>query len=142
MPGFGKATCSSCFDGVAEMMVPRGKLTQALWQVIWLLSLGLIAQGWLEVSELGARWPVWLLSIAPLLLFLIGVARDNLHWLIWYCLLLLFYFISSVEDVFARPNNLVVVSGLIIVVLLFSACTAYLRFRGREKRAHEHAEDE
>ena len=121
-------------------MMPRGALTGRLWVIIWVLSLALIAQGALEVFELGARWPVWLLSVAPLLLFLIGVARDSLHWLIWYCLLLLFYFISAVEDTFARPQNVIVVSGLVIVVLLFSACTAYIRFRGREKRALEESD--
>ena len=122
-------------------MTPRGKLTGRLWATLWILSAGLIIQGGLEVFELGARWPVWLISIAPLLLFLIGVARDNLHWLIWYCLLLLFYFISAVEDAFARPHNSIVISGLVIVVLLFSVCTAYLRFRGREKRGNEEASE-
>jgi uncharacterized membrane protein len=122
-------------------MTPRGKLTGRLWTTLWILSAGLIIQGGLEVFELGARWPVWLISIAPLLLFLIGVARDNLHWLIWYCLLLLFYFISAVEDAFARPHNPIVMSGLVIVVLLFSVCTAYLRFRGREKRGNEEASE-
>lgn len=118
-------------------MTPRGKLTGRLWATIWLLSAGLILQGGVEVLQLGARWPVWLLSVAPLFLFLWGVARDSLHWIIWYCLLLLFYFISAVEDAFARPHNLTVLSGLVIVVLLFSTCTAYIRFRGREKRGSE-----
>ena len=122
-------------------MTPRGKLTSRLWATLWILSAGLIIQGGLEVFELGARWPIWLISISPLLLFLVGVARDNLHWLIWYCLLLLFYFISAVEDAFARPHNPIVISGLIIVVLLFSVCTAYLRFRGREKRGDEEASE-
>ena len=122
-------------------MTPRGMLTGRLWATLWILSAGLIIQGGLELFELGARWPVWLISIAPLLLFLIGVARDNLHWLIWYCLLLLFYFISAVEDAFARPHNPIVMSGLVIVVLLFSVCTAYLRFRGREKRGNEEASE-
>jgi uncharacterized membrane protein len=122
-------------------MTPRGKLTSRLWATLWILSAGLIIQGGLEVFELGARWPIWLISISPLLLFLVGVARDNLHWLIWYCLLLLFYFISAVEDAFARPHNPIVMSGLVIVVLLFSVCTAYLRFRGREKRGNEEASE-
>ena len=122
-------------------MTPRGKLTSLLWATLWILSAGLIIQGGLEVFELGARWPIWLISISPLLLFLVGVARDNLHWLIWYCLLLLFYFISAVEDAFARPHNPIVISGLVIVVLLFSVCTAYLRFRGREKRGNEEASE-
>ena len=68
----------------------RGAVTGALWLSIWVLSLALIAQGAIEVLQLGARWPVWLVSISPLLLFLVGVAHDSLQWLIWYCLLLLF----------------------------------------------------
>ena len=122
-------------------MTSRGSLTHRLWITIWLLSAALIVQGALEVFELGARWPVWLVSVAPLLLFLIGIARDSLHWMIWYCLLLLFYFIGAVEDTFARPHNATVVSGLVIVVLLFSTCTAYIRFRGREQRASSERSD-
>lgn len=119
---------------MSESSVERSALTRKLWLSLWLLSAALIAQGALEVVQLGARWPLWLASVAPIILFLFGVARDSLQWIIWYCLLLLFYFVSAVEDVFARPNDLVVVSGLVIVVLLFSVCTAYIRFRGRERR--------
>jgi len=115
-------------------MIERGVLTGWLWIALWVLSGALVLQGGLELLQLGARWPVWVLSVLPLLVFLVGVAKDNLVWLIWYCLLLLFYFISAVEDTFARPNNIIVVSGLVITVLLFCVCTAYLRFRGREKR--------
>ena len=120
---------------MSEQSVQRGSLTGNLWLSLWVLSVALICQGALEVIELGGRWPLWLASVAPIILFLFGVSRDNLQWIIWYCLLLLFYFVSAVEDVFARPNNLIVVSGLVILVLLFSVCTAYIRFRGRERRA-------
>ncbi len=119
---------------MSEPPVERSSLTRRLWLSLWGLSAALIAQGALEVVEFGARWPLWLASMAPIILFLFGVARDSLQWIIWYCLLLLFYFVSAVEDIFARPNNWVVVSGLVIVVLLFSVCTAYIRFRGRERR--------
>jgi uncharacterized membrane protein len=115
-------------------MMERGVLTRWLWIALWVLSGALVLQGGLELLQLGARWPVWVLSVLPLLVFLVGVAKDNLVWLIWYCLLLLFYFISAVEDTFARPNNIIVVSGLVIIVLLFCVCTAYLRVRGREQR--------
>ena len=120
---------------MSEQSVERGALTGHLWVSLWVLSAALIGQGALEVIELGGRWPLWLASVAPIILFLFGVSRDNLQWIIWYCLLLLFYFVSAVEDVFARPNNIVVVSGLVIIVLLFSVCTAYVRCRGRERRA-------
>ena len=126
---------------MSEQLVKRGSLTGNLWLSLWVLSVALIGQGALEVIELGGRWPLWVASVAPIILFLFGVSRDNLHWIIWYCLLLLFYFVSAVEDVFARPNNLIVVSGLIIIVLLFSVCTAYIRFRGRERRIAQAIEE-
>ena len=126
---------------MSEQLVKRGSLTGNLWLSLWVLSVALIGQGALEVIELGGRWPLWVASVAPIILFLLGVSRDNLQWIIWYCLLLLFYFVSAVEDVFARPNNLIVVSGLIIIVLLFSVCTAYIRFRGRERRIAQAIEE-
>ena len=126
---------------MSEQRVERGSLTGTLWLSLWVLSLALIGQGVLEVIELGGRWPLWLASVTPIILFLFGVSRDNLQWIIWYCLLLLFYFVSAVEDVFARPNNLLVVSGLVIIVLLFSVCAVYIRFRGRERRTALAIED-
>ena len=126
---------------MSEQLVKRGSLTGNLWLFLWVLSFALIGQGALEVIELGGRWPLWLASVTPIIFFLFGVSRDNLQWIIWYCLLLLFYFVSAVEDVFARPNNLIVVSGLIIIVLLFSVCTAYIRFRGRERRIAQAIEE-
>ena len=126
---------------MSEQLVKRGSLTGNLWLSLWVLSVALIGQGALVVIELGGRWPLWVASVAPIILFLFGVSRDNLQWIIWYCLLLLFYFVSAVEDVFARPNNLIVVSGLIIIVLLFSVCTAYIRFRGRERRIAQAIEE-
>ena len=126
---------------MSEQLVKRGSLTGNLWLSLWVLSVALIGQGALEVIELGGRWPLWVASVAPIILVLFGVSRDNLPSSIWYCLLLLFYFVSAVEDVFARPNNLIVVSGLIIIVLLFSVCTAYIRFRGRERRIAQAIEE-
>ena len=126
---------------MSEQLVKRGSLTGNLWLSLWVLSVALIGQGALEVIELGGRWPLWVASVAPIILFLFGVSRDNLQWIIWYCLLVLFYFVSAVEDVFARPNNLIAVSGLIIIVLLFSVCTAYIRFRGRERRIAQAIEE-
>ena len=126
---------------VSEQSVERGSLTGISGVSLWVLSVALIGQGALEVIELGGRWPLWVASVAPIILFLFGVSRDNLQWIIWYCLLLLFYFVSAVEDVFARPNNLIVVSGLVIIVLLFSVCTAYIRFRGRERRTAQAIEE-
>ena len=115
-------------------MKQRGQLTQNLWRTMWLLSLAYLVFRGAELFADGSGVVLWLLSIAPFSLFLIGVARDSLHWVIWFCLLLLFYFVIAVEAVFARPNNILVVAALADIVLLFSVCTAYIRFRGRELR--------
>jgi uncharacterized membrane protein len=120
-------------------MTARGQKTSALWIALWLLSAGYLGFRGGEVFAAGGGLALWLLSMAPLLLFLIGVARDSLQWIIWFCLLLLFYFVVAVEAVFARPNNLLVVGALIDLILLFSVCTAYIRYRGRELRASAQA---
>jgi uncharacterized membrane protein len=116
-------------------MTARGQLTSTLWIALWLLSAGYLTFRGGEVFAAGGGFALWLLSMAPLLLFLIGVARDSLQWIIWFCLLLLFYFVVAVEAVFARPNDLLVVGALVDLILLFSVCTAYIRYRGRELRA-------
>ena len=69
---------------MSEQPVERGSLTGNLWLSLWVLSLALIGQGVLEVIELGGRWPLWLAWVAPIILFLFGVSRDNLQWIIWY----------------------------------------------------------
>lgn len=122
--------------------MPRGQLTNALWIAFWLLTAGYICFRGGEVFAAGGGTALWLLSMAPIMLFLLGVARDSLQWMIWFCLLLLFYFVVGVEAVFARPNNIMVTGALIDLVLLFSVCTAYIRYRGRELRATSDAGDE
>ena len=69
---------------MSERSLERGSVTGYLWLSLWVLSVALIGQGALEVIELGGRWPLWLTSVAPIILFLFGVSRDNLQWIIWY----------------------------------------------------------
>ena len=61
---------------MSEQSVERGQVTGNLWLSLWVLSVALIGQGALEVIELGGRWPLWLASVAPIILFLFGVSRD------------------------------------------------------------------
>ena len=74
------------------------------------------------------------LRCLPLFLFLLCVFRDSLRLLIWYELVLLFYFISAVEAVFAYEGDWLSVAGLVLVVLQFTFCLIYIRYRGREMR--------
>ena len=57
---------------MSEQLVKRGSLTGNLWLSLWVLSVALIGQGALEVIELGGRWPLWVASVAPIILFLFG----------------------------------------------------------------------
>lgn len=113
-------------------MVKRSGKTQALWWLLWLVWIVYVGQQVIDVARFNAPWPVWLLRIAPLVLFVPGVARDNLRAVIWLCFVVLFYFISSVEALFAQPSDLVAVVGIVAVVALFISATLYIRFRGRE----------
>ena len=52
---------------MSEQLVKRGSLTGNLWLSLWVLSVALIGQGALEVIELGGRWPLWVASVAPII---------------------------------------------------------------------------
>jgi uncharacterized membrane protein len=115
-------------------MMPRTPLIRGVWILLWASWIGLCAQQVANVARFGAPWPMWLLWLLPLVLFMPGVARDNLRAVIWLCFVTLFYFVIAVEWVFAQPTAWVPVSGLVLVVLLFSASVAYIRLRGRQLR--------
>jgi len=114
-------------------MTERAALTRVLWWLLWLFWVVYVAQQVVDVARFNAPWPVWLIRILPLVLFMPGVARDNLRAMIWLCFVLLFYFVSSVELVFAQPSDPVAVTGIVAVVTLFTCATLYIRFRGRER---------
>lgn len=115
-------------------MTTRSGMTQIIWALLWLSWLALLTQQIVDVARFNAPWPMWVLRALPLVLFVPGVARDNLRALIWLCFVILFYFVSAVESVFAQPGDAVAVAGLVSVVSLFIVSVAYLRFRGRELR--------
>ncbi len=116
-------------------MMTRGPATRWVWVLLWVSWVGFCIQQVANVARFGAPWPVWLLSLLPLVLFMPGVARDNLRAVIWLCFVTLFYFVISVEWVFAQPEALVPTLGIVLIVLLFSSAVAYIRLRGRELRA-------
>ena len=60
--------------------------------------------------------------------------KDNLRSYIWLCFVCLGYFMILVQRIFAQPDNLLVISGLVAVVLLFIAAMMYVRWRARERR--------
>ena len=114
--------------------MPRGKLTASLWGLLWFCWVLFALQQVWDVARFDAPWPLWVLRLLPLILFMPGVGRDNLRSVVWLSFVLLFYFVSAVETVFAQPNDPTAVTGIVSVVLLFCIAVLYIRFRGRERR--------
>ena len=104
-------------------------------RVTWLCYWALLLQQMLDASLHQAPWFIWAVKLMPLLIFLPGMLRDNLRSYIWLCFVCLGYFLILVQRIFAQPDNLLVVSGLASVVLLFTAAMMYVRWRARELRS-------
>jgi uncharacterized membrane protein len=104
-------------------------------RVMWLSYSILLLQQALDAWEHQAPGFIWCLKLLPLLIFLPGMFRDNLRSYIWLCFVCLGYFLVLVQRIFAQPDNLLVISGLTAVVILFIAAMMYVRWRARELRA-------
>ena len=112
----------------------RGRLTLALWSVMWLTWLGFVGQQAADVERFSGTWLLIGLRGAPLLFFLCAAFTDSMRLFIWFELVLLFYFISAVEAAFAYQADVLSIAGLVLVVINFTACMLYIRYRGRELR--------
>ena len=94
-----------------------------------------VADAWVH----HAPWFIWALKLLPLLLFLPGMLKDNLRSYIWLFFVCLGYFIILVQRLFAQPGSLLATTGMVAVVILFTAAMLYVRWRARELRAaNEH----
>ena len=118
-----------------KQRVQRGALTGPMWWVMWGTWLGLLVQQAADVERFAGAWALVGLRCLPLLLYVWFALRDSLRLLIWYELVLLFYFISAVEAAFAYEADTLSVAGLALVVIQFTVCMLYIRYRGREVRA-------
>ena len=113
---------------------PRGRLTYALWILMWLTWLGFVAQQAADVERFSGTWLLIGLRGAPLVFFLWAALTDSMRLFIWFELVLLFYFISAVEAAFAYQGDILSIAGLALVVINFTASMLYIRYRGRELR--------
>ena len=112
----------------------RGQLSRALWCLMWLSLFGLLMQQAADVERFAGTWALTGLRCLPLLCFLWAATLDSLKHFIWFDLILLFYFISAVEAVFAYQADGLSVAGLTLVVTLFVSCMLYIRYRSPEIR--------
>jgi len=108
-------------------------VSSAAW-LTWLSWSALLLQQAADAWAHQAPWFIWVLKVMPLLLFLPGMRKDNMRSYIWLCFVCLGYFMILVQRIFAQPDSLLVVSGLVAVVILFIAAMLYVRWRARELR--------
>ena len=113
---------------------PRGRLTSALWILMWLTWLGFLARQAADGERFSGTQLLIGLRGAPLVFFLWAALTDSMRLFIWFELVLLFYFISAVEAAFAHRADILSIAGLALVVINFTACMLYIRYRGRELR--------
>ena len=130
----GDARTEATLEMATTQTASRGRLTFALWSVIWLTWLGFVAQQAADVERFSGTWLLIGLRGAPLVFFLWAAFTDSMRLFIWFELVLLFYFISAVEAAFAYQADVLSIAGLMLVVINFTACMLYIRYRGRELR--------
>lgn len=109
-------------------------LTYWTGRITWFSYLALLLQQAADALVSGAPWFIWLLKLLPLLLFLPGMYRDRLRSFIWLCFVCLGYFAILVQRLFAQPQDLLVIYGMVALVVLFNAAMLYVRWRARELR--------
>jgi uncharacterized membrane protein len=98
----------------------------------WLLLLAVqLADAW----QLQVPWIIWLGKVVPLLLFLPGMLKNKLRSYLWLCFVSLLYFLVLVERLFASPDSLLAITGMIAVVNLFIGAMLFVRWRARELKA-------
>ena len=121
-------------SGAGSVTERKGK-SAILWVLLWLFWLALLTQQ--TIAELRFNAPVQLLVIQalPLLVFMPGVAKDNLRSVIWLTFVLLGYFVWAVLAAFARSDDPLAQLGVALIVALFTVAALYIRFRGRELKS-------
>ena len=121
----------------ADEMVARGPSAERLRLLFWTFLLAFMAQHIFSEARFGAPVQLLVLQLIPLLIFLPGIARDNLRSYIWLSFVQLAYFVSAVLTLFAQPSDLISIFGVVLIVLLFTVTALYVRFRGREQRGSQ-----
>ena len=115
-------------------MTSRGPKTNFLHLLFWLLLLGFILQQVLSELRFNAPPQLLVIQLLPLVIFLPGIARDNLRSFVWLSFVVLAYFVSAILALFARSDDGFAIAGVALLVMLFTVIALYIRYRGRELR--------
>ncbi len=119
------------YGGLAVSGVDWGRRARIAGILTWVGYAVLLAQQVADALVYSAPWIIWIGKLLPLLIFLPGMLRDNLRSFIWLCFVCLGYFISLVERLFADPDGVLGMVGMVAVVLLFCSAMLYVRWRAR-----------
>ncbi|MFT4615699.1 MAG: putative membrane protein [Bacteroidia bacterium] len=111
--------------------------TQLTGRLALLCYCVLLWQQGLDAWISNAPWFIWGIKIVPLLMFLPGMYRDNLRSYIWVCFVVQVYFLVLVQRIFVRPDDPLIITGLVAVVVLFITAMMYVRWRARDLRESE-----
>ena len=102
--------------------------------LVWASWLTLLVVQVLDAWSTQVPWIIWLGKIVPLLVFVPGMLKHNLRSYIWMCFVSLLYFLVLVERLFAQPDSILAMIGMVAVVVLFNAAMLFVRWRARERR--------
>jgi uncharacterized membrane protein len=111
------------------------RLSDKAHVLAWISWLTLLIVQLADAWQTQLPWIIWLGKIVPLLIFLPGMLRNNLRSYIWLCFVCLLYFLVLVERLFAQPDSVLAITGMVAVVTLFNAAMLFVRWRARELRA-------
>jgi len=74
------------------------------------------------------NWAIWLVLVAPLLIFFNGVRLRNKRTLAYLCFAILLYFVIAVNDAFSPVARIYDYFEVGLIVSLFVAATLTIRF--------------
>lgn len=108
----------------------------ALAATLALIALGLAWELWLAPLRPGGTW--WALKVLPLAAALPGLARFRMHTYRWLTLLVWLYFIEGVVRASSEraPASWLAAAQIVLVLVLFVACTAHVRLRQKAARVN------
>ncbi len=107
-------------------MSPRGSKAKIFHLLFWLALLGFILQQVLSELRFNATPQLLVIQLLPLVIFLPGIARDNLRSFIWLSFVVLAYFVWAVLALFARPDDGLSIAGVVLLVILFMVTALYI----------------
>ncbi|HSG61322.1 MAG TPA: DUF2069 domain-containing protein [Pseudomonadales bacterium] len=86
------------------------------------------------------NWAIWLVLVAPLLIFFNGVRRRNKRSLAYLCFAILLYFVIAVNNAFSPVARVFDYLEVALIVIIFTSATLAIRFykpAGQQEVQHD-----